>query len=121
MDRNEHDQQHWALPEDRAEPHEFLASLPQDHGAGRRPTHDQQSRANGPRRPDNRERFEAYMTEVLVPELQGGDIVITDNLSSHKRPAVQETTEAAGATLRFLAPLSPAFNPAKRRAPASRE
>ena len=47
------------------------------------------------------------MTQVLVPELRPGDVFIMDNLSSHKRAAVREKIEAAGATLRFLAPYSP--------------
>ena len=40
-----------------------------------------------------------------------GDIVILDNLSSHKGPGVRELIEAAGATLRYLPPYSPDFNP----------
>ena len=55
-----------------------------------------------------------YVTKVLVPELQPGDIVIMDNLSSHKRVAVKEKIEAAGATLRFLPPYSPDFNPIEK-------
>ena len=51
---------------------------------------------------------------MLVPELQPGDIVIMDNLSSHKRAAVREWIEAAGATLRFLPPYSPDFNPIEK-------
>ena len=54
--------------------------------------------------------FEAYVTQVLVPDIEPGDIVIMDNLSSHKRPAVRDRIEAAGATLRFLPPYSPDFN-----------
>jgi len=46
-----------------------------------------------------------------VPELRPGDVVIMDNLSSYKRPAVRDQIEAAGATLRFLPPYSPDFNP----------
>ncbi len=56
-------------------------------------------------RPTNADWFEDYVTQVLVPELFPGDIVILDNLSSHKRAAVKERIEAAGATLRFLPPL----------------
>ena len=58
--------------------------------------------------------FEAYVTSVLVPELQPGDIVVMDNLSSHKRTAICEKIEAAGATLRFLPPYSPDFNPIEK-------
>ena len=47
---------------------------------------------------------------MLVPDLKPGDIVIMDNLSSHKRAAARELIEEAGATLRFLPPYSPDFN-----------
>ena len=49
-----------------------------------------------------------------MPELRPGDVVIMDNLSSHKRDAVRERIEAAGATLRFLPPYSPDFNPIEK-------
>lgn len=58
--------------------------------------------------------FEAYVTQVLAPELRPGDVVIMDNLSSHKRVSVRERIEAAGATLRFLQPYSPDFNPIEK-------
>jgi transposase len=61
--------------------------------------------------PINRDAFEAYVGQVLAPELRPGDIVILDNLSSHKGPRVQELIEAAEATLMFLPPYSPDFNP----------
>ena len=61
--------------------------------------------------PINREAFEAYIARVLVPELRPGDVVIMDNLSSHKGPRVRELIEAAGASLRYLPPYSPDFNP----------
>lgn len=61
--------------------------------------------------PINGDWFEAYVAQVLVPELQRGDIVIMDNLSSHKGPRVREMIEAAGAKLRYLPPYSPDFNP----------
>jgi transposase len=48
---------------------------------------------------------------VLAPELRHGDVVIMDNLSSHKGPRVREMIEAAGAELRYLPPYSPDFNP----------
>lgn len=54
--------------------------------------------------PINRAWFEAYVAHVLVLELRPGGTVIMDNLSSHKREAVRESIEAAGATLRFLPP-----------------
>ncbi len=64
--------------------------------------------------PINGDWFEAYVTSVLVPELKPGDIVVMDNLSSHKRAAIREKIEAAGATLRFLPPYSPDFNPIEK-------
>lgn len=64
--------------------------------------------------PFNGDWFEAYVTQVLVPEPRPGDVVIMDNLSSHKRTAVREKIEAAGATLRFLPPYSPDFNPIEK-------
>jgi transposase len=59
----------------------------------------------------NGEVFLAYVEQHLAPTLQPGDVVIMDNLSSHKRSGVREAIEAAGATLRFLPPYSPDFNP----------
>jgi transposase len=61
--------------------------------------------------PINREAFETYVEKVLVPELRAGDIVVMDNLSSHKGPKVRELIAKAGATLLFLPPYSPDFNP----------
>lgn len=61
--------------------------------------------------PINRLAFETYVEKVLVPELRTGDVVIMDNLSSHKGPRVRQMIEAAGASLRFLPPYSPDFNP----------
>jgi transposase len=61
--------------------------------------------------PINRIAFEAYVEQVLVPELAPGDIVVMDNLSSHKSPAVRQAIEAAGASLLYLPPYSPDFNP----------
>ncbi len=61
--------------------------------------------------PMDRESFEAYVEQVLVPELRPGDAVIMDNLSSHKGPRVREMIEGAGANLRYLPPYSPDFNP----------
>lgn len=53
-------------------------------------------------RPVNRTIFETWVQRALVPNLRQGDIVIMDNLSSHKGPRVQALIEAAGATLRYL-------------------
>ena len=61
--------------------------------------------------PINRHAFEIYVERVLVPELRPGDVVVMDNLSSHKGPRVRELIEAAGASLLYLPPYSPDFNP----------
>jgi len=61
--------------------------------------------------PIDRAAFETYVEKVLVPELAKGDIVVMDNLSSHKGPRVREMIEAAGASLLYLPPYSPDFNP----------
>jgi transposase len=55
--------------------------------------------------------FLAYVEQVLVPTLRPGDIVVLDNLSVHKQPDVRAAIERAGATLQFLPPYSPDFNP----------
>src|SRR4051812_21370679 len=61
--------------------------------------------------PINRAAFEAYVEKVLVPALRPGDVVILDNLSSHKGARVRALIEAAGASLLYLPPYSPDFNP----------
>ena len=61
--------------------------------------------------PINGESFLAYVQKVLVPTLRPGDVVIMDNLGSHKGAAVREAITAAGAELRFLPPYSPDLNP----------
>ena len=55
--------------------------------------------------------FEAFVEQVLVPGLEPGDVVIMDNLSSHKRVRTRELIESAGAELVFLPPYSPDLNP----------
>ena len=55
--------------------------------------------------------FQAYVDQVLVPELKPGDIVIMDNLGSHKGVAVRQAIEAVDASLLYLPPYSPDFNP----------
>ncbi len=55
--------------------------------------------------------FRAYVTQVLVPELAEGDIVVMDNLPAHKVAGVRDAIETAGATLLYLPPHSPDFNP----------
>jgi len=55
--------------------------------------------------------FVAYVRQQLVPTLRPGDVVVMDNLSSHKRSEVRPAIEAAGAELRYLPPYSPDLNP----------
>lgn len=59
----------------------------------------------------NREVFLAYLERVLCPRLKPGDMVVMDNLSSHKVAGVRELIEAAGAELIYLPTYSPDFNP----------
>jgi transposase len=61
--------------------------------------------------PMNGAAFLAYVEQVLVPELEPGDVVIMDNLPAHRVKGVREAIEAASATLLFLPPYSPDFNP----------
>ena len=61
--------------------------------------------------PMNGEAFLAYVEQALVPELRPRDIVIMDNLPAHKVHGVRQAIEAAGASLRYLPPYSPDFNP----------
>ena len=61
--------------------------------------------------PINSESFLAYVEQFLVPTLKPGDIVIIDNLGSHKGQAVRQAIRAAGAKLLFLPPYSPDLNP----------
>lgn len=58
--------------------------------------------------------FTAYVRQVLAPTLRPGDIVVLDNLSPHKAPAVAAAIRAAGATLWFLPPYSPDLNPIEK-------
>ena len=61
--------------------------------------------------PINGECFRVYVNEVLVPTLRPGDIVVLDNLGSHKSKAVRQAIRAAGARLLFLPKYSPDLNP----------
>jgi transposase len=55
--------------------------------------------------------FDAYVEQVLLPELQPGDVVVWDNLGAHKIKAVRERLASAGVQLKFLPPYSPDLNP----------
>jgi len=61
--------------------------------------------------PMNAECFRAYVEQCLAPTLRPGDIVILDNLSSHKVAGIREAIEATGARVRYLPPYSPDLNP----------
>ena len=64
-----------------------------------------------PDQPVNAVSFLAYVQQFLVPALKPGDIVVTDNLSSHKGKAIRKAVRDAGAKLLFLPPYSPDLNP----------
>jgi transposase len=59
----------------------------------------------------NADIFEAFVKQVLVPQLRQGDVVVMDNLSSHKRASIRQLIEGRGATLLFLPLYSPDLNP----------
>ena len=59
----------------------------------------------------DREVFEAYLEEVLVPSLRRDQIVVMDNLSAHKGERVRELVESMGCELLYLPPYSPDLNP----------
>jgi len=59
----------------------------------------------------NGDLFVAYARQVLVPVLRAGDIVVMDNLSSHKRVAAVRAIEGAGCSVVYLPPYSPDLNP----------
>ena len=58
--------------------------------------------------------FLAFVEQVLCPALKQGDLVVMDNLSSHKVPAVRAWIESAGAQLLYLPPYSPDLNPSEK-------
>jgi transposase len=61
--------------------------------------------------PTTREVFEVYLKRVLAPSLRPGQVVVMDNLSSHRGPRVRKTIEARGCELVYLPPYSPDLNP----------
>lgn len=64
--------------------------------------------------PMNGALFRAWVETFLCPTLRPGDVVIADNLSSHKVAGIQEAIEAVGATIRYLPPYSPDLNPIEK-------
>lgn len=61
--------------------------------------------------PINGRSFAAWVEQFLVPGLKPGDVVIMDNLGSHKGPSIRRAIRAAGAKLFYLPPYSPDLNP----------
>ena len=61
--------------------------------------------------PINGQKFLAYVRQFLLPTLKAGDIVVMDNLGSHKGRAIREAIRSVGARLVFLPPYSPDLNP----------
>jgi transposase len=61
--------------------------------------------------PINGQCFRAYVEQLLVPAIEPGDIVVMDNLGSHKSAAIRHMIRAAGARLWYLPPYSPDLNP----------
>jgi transposase len=62
----------------------------------------------------NGELFKLYIGEVLAPTLSSGDVVLMDNLPTHKVAGIVELIEARGARLEYLPPYSPDYNPIER-------
>jgi transposase len=63
--------------------------------------------------------FLTYVEQILCPTLQPGDVVVMDNLSSHKVNGVSQLIAARGASVLYLPPYSPDLNPSKRLGPRS--
>lgn len=59
----------------------------------------------------NGDAFRAYVEQILAPTLAPGDLVVMDNLASHKVSGIREAIEACGASLLYLPPYSPDLNP----------
>lgn len=64
--------------------------------------------------PTDADIFRSYVEECLSPVLRAGDIVVMDNLASHKVTGVQEAIESAGASVWYLPPYSPDLNPIEK-------
>ncbi len=65
--------------------------------------------------PTDSDIFLAYVEHLLCPVLKSGDVVVMDNLSAHKVPAVREWIEKAGAEVLYPPPYSPDLNPSLKR------
>jgi len=64
--------------------------------------------------PMNSESFLAYIQQFLAPTLNRGDLVVLDNLSSHKQAGVHQAIRSAGADVLYLPPYSPDLNPIEK-------
>jgi transposase len=64
--------------------------------------------------PTDTDIFLAYVEHLLCPALKPGDVVVMDNLSAHKAPAVRESIEKTGAEVLYLPPYSPDLNPIEK-------
>lgn len=62
----------------------------------------------------NAESFKIYLSKVLAPTLKPGDILIMDNLPTHKATGIMTIVQARGARLEYLSPYSPDYNPIER-------
>jgi len=62
----------------------------------------------------NGESFKIYVAQVLAPTLQAGDILVMDNLRTHKVAGIADLLQARGARLEYLSPYSPDYNPIER-------
>lgn len=62
----------------------------------------------------NRDLFEVWLTECLLPQLQPGDVIVIDNASFHHAPSIEELVAEAGCELWYLPPYSPDLNKIER-------
>ncbi len=92
-----------------------LASVPRNWGANITLLASMSAEGMGPclavEGSTTREVFEVYLERVLAPSLRPGQVVVMDNLSSHKGSQVRELIEEKGCELRYLPPYSPDLNP----------
>ena len=109
--RNRHDAPLWPLPARSAPGIRCVAGTLEDHNIRRRAAGRADRRALCVQWTDGWPSFRAYVEQFVVPILRQGDIVVMDNLPSHKVAGIRQAIEAAGAKLRYLPAYSPDFNP----------
>ena len=92
-----------------------LASVPRNWGANVTLLASMSAEGMGPclavEGSTTREVFETYLERVLAPSLKAGQVVVMDNLSSHKGSRVKELVEERGCEILYLPPYSPDLNP----------